>query len=98
MRGQRPGAPFLEEPDEIETKEGDSCWINHMRICGPDCIAYNPDSFDEAGSPVQGPTQCSLIVLTGQLASGVTALVQIKKQEARSKQSAPMPAPPKVGT
>jgi hypothetical protein len=98
MRGQRPGSPFIEEPDEIEAKEGDACWLNHARICGPDCIAHNIDSFDEAGFPVQGPTQCSLIVLAGQLASGVTALVQLKKQDTHSRRSPPMPTPPKVGT
>jgi len=98
MRGQQPGAPYIAEPDEIETKEGDACWINHVRVCGPDCVAYNLDSVDEAGSPVQGPTQCSLIVLAGQMASGVTALVQLKKQDMRGKQVSAMPAPPKVGT
>ena len=97
MRGQRPGAPYIEEPDEIETKEGDSCWINQGRICGPDCVAHNPDAEDSDGGPVQGPTQCTLIVLAGQLASGVSTLAQIKKQEARSKQTPAAPPPPKVG-
>jgi hypothetical protein len=96
MRGQRPGAPFIEEPDEVETKEGDSCWINHARICGPDCIAYNLDDVDDGGAPVQGPTRCTMIVLVGQLSSAASALAQIKKQEMRSRQVPPVPTPPKV--
>lgn len=97
MRGQRPGAPYIEEPDEIETKEGDACWINQVRICGPDCIAYNMDNADEDGGPIQGPTQCTLIVLAGQLSAGVSTLAQIKKQEMRSRQTPQAPVPPKVG-
>lgn len=96
MRGQRPGAPFIEEPEEIETREGDACWINHVRVCGPDCIAHNMDSVDDTGAPIQGPTQCSLIVLAGQIASGVTSLVQLKKQDMRNRQTPSMPSPPKV--
>ena len=97
MRGQRPGAPYIEEPEEIETKDGDSCWINQARICGPDCIAFNLDNVDEGGGPIQGPTQCTLIVLTGQLAAGVSTLAQIKKQEVKARQTPVAPAPPKVG-
>lgn len=97
MRGQRPGAPYIEEPDEIQTKEGDACWIRQERVCGPDCIAYNLESEDEDGSPIQGPTQCTMIVLLGQLSSAAGALVQLKKQDLRGKQTPAAPPPPKVG-
>ncbi len=95
MRGQSPGSPYLEEPAEIELRNGEACWINHIRVCGADCIAYNIDEVDTAGSPVQGPTKCMLIVLGGQMASELGALVQLKQRAMKQAQTpAAQPMPP----
>lgn len=99
MRGQKRGEPFIEEPDDIETKHGEACWLNSSRVCAPDCIAYNVEETDEHGSPVQGPAKCMIIVLGGQIASAATALVQLKQRDQKAKQPLPAEPPiPKVGT
>lgn len=95
---QRPGAPHIERPDEIDAGTGGTCFINHMRVCGPDCVAYNLDEIDEQGSPRQGATQCTLIVLGGQIASGIGALVELGHRRQRAQQTPQAPAPPKVPT
>lgn len=97
MAGQRPGAPHIAKPDEIDLQNGEACWLNSVRVCGADCIAYNVDETDEHGSPVQGPTKCTLIVLGGQIASGIGALVQLKQREQKARQTPQAPSPPKAG-
>lgn len=94
MRGQIPGSPHIEGPEEIEVRNGEACWINHIRVCGADCIAYNIDEVDEAGSPVQGPTKCMIIVLGGQVASELGALVQLKQRALKQAQTSASPAAP----
>lgn len=94
MRGQSPGAPFIAEPSEIEVRNGEACWLNHIRVCGADCIAFNIEEVDEVGSPVQGPTKCTLIVLGGQVASELSTLTLLKQRELKSAQTPPTPAAP----
>jgi hypothetical protein len=97
MADQKPGAPFIAKPDEIDVQNGEACWLNSVRVCGADCIAFNIDETDENGAPVQGPTKCTLIVLAGQVASGVTALVQLKQRDQKARQTPQAPPPPKAG-
>jgi hypothetical protein len=94
MRGQDPGSPYVAPPDDIEIGEGETCFLNARRVCAADCVAFNIDEVDEGGGVVQGPTKCTLIVLGGQIASSLSALVQIQKTDRRIKQHANMPDPP----
>jgi hypothetical protein len=88
---------YVQKPEQIEVKDGETCWMNQVRVCGPDCIAFNRDEIDEHGSPVQGPTKCTLIVLAGQLGAGMTALVQLTQKAQQMQHTPAAPRPPKVG-
>jgi len=39
----RQGTPYIHPPEERE-QLGGMCWINHNRVCGADCMAYDPEA------------------------------------------------------
>lgn len=79
----------IHPPDTLEVQNGESCWLDGNRICGGDCMAFNPGG--------EGPEKCSVLVMGGQLAQAATDLVKLRV-EARRTASTPNvnPAPPKV--
>lgn len=87
----------IELPDEKKIIDGEICWNNSQRICGADCIAFNTDSLDDNGDPVQGPTKCIFIVLLGQLGANSGSLVQLLTKGQLMSRTPGAPPPPKVG-
>lgn len=52
------------QPEQRSVGDGAMCWRDQLRMCGPDCVAFNfarigvPD-----GVPVQSHMQCVLIAI-----------------------------------
>lgn len=40
---QQPGDPYIQRPDTVEvTEERIFCWLDLARVCGGDCVAFEP--------------------------------------------------------
>lgn len=60
--------PHIESPDELDVGDGQLCWIDNHRLCGPDCKAFNMAAD-------QGPDQCLILNRGGK---AVESLIQIE--------------------
>jgi hypothetical protein len=96
------GTQYVHRPDELDLRAGMVCWLESTRVCGPDCVAFNPEELDEHGAPNNVPTQCLVLTYMGQ--SGAAALVTVSKNrrelkhlQDQQRQSMQGPPPPKVG-
>lgn len=91
-RSRELDAPFIEKPDEYETQDGLSCWMDAGRVCGPDCVAFNVSSIDDHGDPVGGPEACTALATQIDAVSFLRKILQASQDKARNL----YPEPPSV--
>lgn len=65
--------PYIEKPDELDVGDGQMCWLDSNRMCGPDCKAFNL-------SAEQGPEQCLFLVRSGKATDAVIGIEQLIRQ------------------
>ncbi len=94
--------PHIEPPDELDDdaeKNGPVCFLNDMRVCGPDCMAYSTFVVKDQGLGLSDQQKhCSLLVgisRVGLYSGGV--LSQLKNNSADAKRSNVSPPDPKRG-
>lgn len=62
---------YIHKPDKMNVQDGESCWLDQARICGPDCVAFNVDGVGiEPEQETQGHTKC--VVLASQSSNLIT--------------------------
>ncbi len=78
------GTPFIEEPKELDVDVGGACFINHERLCRPDCTAF--------GDP-NAPTAAERCMILSGMNTGLEVLKDIAALLKRPALRPP-PAPP----
>jgi hypothetical protein len=66
------------------------CWLNDVRVCGPDCVAYDNTPQDSQPQKLPAWSCCSPLWSAFQLRAGLGALVQLR----RNTPPPTVPAPP----
>lgn len=66
--------PFIERPDEMDIRAGVLCWLDGSRVCGADCVAFNPEE-QEAGLASDGPNKCLVLMYMGQQGSAALSII-----------------------
>ena len=77
--------PHIEKPDEKDPGRGGLCFLNHARVCGPDCVAYDSASV---------PHPADRCFIVGGLLE-ITAL--LREHRALQYTAAPTPPPSPFG-
>lgn len=77
------GTPYIEEPTELDVDVGGACFINHERLCRPDCTAFGD---------ADAPTAAERCMILQGMNTGLEALKSIASLLKRPPQ--PAPAPP----
>jgi hypothetical protein len=94
-------APYIHRPEELDLRDGMLCWLDGARVCGPDCVAYNPEETDERGEALQGPNKCLPLLYIGQQGAAALATIavsrkriaEIQDKERERRQGPPPPTP-----
>lgn len=79
---QLKGEPYVESPDELGLKDGALCFLDALRVCGPSCMAYQVEEFDEKGVLIQGPSKC--VVLDTMIRGAQVTLLKSENATRRS--------------
>lgn len=73
------GTPYIERPDEIAAPQL-LCWRDERRVCGPDCVAFNPAALDENGFPEPGPDVCLVLVTAKESLETQKSALQVQRK------------------
>lgn len=95
--------PYIEPGDELDDdpqKNGPNCFINDMRVCGADCMAYSTFLVKDRDLGLsEEQKHCSVLVgisRVGLYSGGL--LSQLKKNSADERRTSAVPVPdPKRG-
>lgn len=80
---------YIEKPEELSLTNGQICWLDAIRMCGPDCMAYNVEELNALGEHVQGSQKC--IVLSSMLAGrdhNMVAISALRRRRAKDEDDA----------
>lgn len=95
------GQPFVERPETLDLRRGSLCWLDGSRVCGADCVSFNPDELDENGLETDSPNKCLVLVYMGQQGSAAVSTLALNRKAAQRAQDerrgAAPPAPPVGG-
>ena len=87
-------APFIDKPDEYETQDGLSCWMDAGRQCGADCVAFNVSALDDHGDPAGGPESCAALDTQINAVSVLRKLLRATQDKERVSTAYPPPVIP----
>lgn len=97
------GRPFVQRPDHLDIGKGSLCWGDGTRLCGPDCVAFNPEQgLDPSGVVIDHPNKCLFLMYAGQQGSSALSQIHLNKSLLRKMQddvriTGPADMPPPVG-
>lgn len=97
------GQPFIERPEKLDLRQGSLCWMDGSRVCGADCVAFNPEELDEGGLATDSPNKCLVLTYMGQQGSAALSIIAVnriaakKAQDERRDAAAGAPPVPPVG-
>jgi hypothetical protein len=104
VKGAPGGQPFIERPEALDLRPGSLCWLDGSRVCGADCVSFNPDELDEHGQATDSPNKCLVLTYMGQQGSAALAIVAASRTAAKRAQDdrrdlagGGMPPAPPVG-
>lgn len=80
------GQPFIERPETLDQRRGSLCWLDGSRVCGADCVAFNPNELDEAGHATDNPNKCLVLTYMGQQGSAALAIIAASRTAAKAAQ------------
>jgi hypothetical protein len=71
--------PYLHHPDlkEDDARHGLVCFMDHNRVCGPDCMAYLSDPPEQADYRGQQWANCMLLVNAHRAGKHLTIVAQV---------------------
>lgn len=78
--------PFIQRPDALDLRRGSLCWLDGSRVCGADCVSFNPEELDEHGVATDSPNKCLVLMYQGQQGSAGLAIVAASRLAAKKAQ------------
>lgn len=97
------GQPFIERPEKLDLQQGSLCWMDGSRVCGADCVAFNPEELDDSGLATDSPNKCLVLTYMGQQGSAALSIIAVnriaakKAQDERRENAVGAPPVPPVG-
>lgn len=97
------GQPFIERPSQLDLRNGSLCWMDGSRVCGADCVAFNPEELDNHGLATDSPNKCLVLTYMGQQGSAALSIIAVnrlaakKAQDERRESALGAPPVPPVG-
>jgi len=93
------GDPHIKRPDELDIGPGMLCWLDGTRLCGADCVSFNPEEIDEHGSMLEGPNKCLALYYMGQQGSAAMSTLLLNRKrileiQDNRREDPRMPQPP----
>ena len=80
--------PFIDRPREFDEVAGMLCWLDGSRVCGADCVAFNPEELGPHGEVLQGPMKCLPLTYMGQQGSAAIVTIQAARRRMKQEQDA----------
>jgi hypothetical protein len=80
------GQPFIERPEKLDLRRGSLCWMDGSRVCGADCVAFNPEELDEQGQATDSPNKCLVLTYMGQQGAAALSIIAINRTAAKKAQ------------
>lgn len=86
--------PFIHRPEQLDIGKGALCWMDGARLCGPDCVAFNPqEGLDPSGVPVDSPNKCLVLTYMGQQGSAALSIISVNTMVRKRMQDEKRPGP-----
>jgi hypothetical protein len=87
LRNVKPSAqPFVQRPESLDLRPGSLCWLDGSRVCGADCVSFNPEELDDNGVATDSPNKCLVLMYQGQQGSAGLAIVAASRLAAKRAQ------------
>jgi len=93
------GDPHIERPDELDIGPGMLCWLDGTRVCGADCVSFNPEELDQHGDMLEGPNKCLALFYMGQQGAAAMSTILLNRKrileiQDKRREKPNMPPPP----